>query len=402
MLLSFSFSNFASFVEKTDLSLRLSTRDPVIGWDRYALTGQRASTVVAIVGANGAGKSSVLKAGSFLAWFIRESFAADPEALLPFHPHMLHTKEPSRFELELVDDDGTQWFYSLVTTTTQVHQETLRKRPLAGNVRSVFTRVWNSKARSYVVSQPGVERRLPPSEAAKVRPNASFISAARQYGVDVASGLQSFRITSNLKSREGGSEWTALTEAADHFHQAPESMNKARQLLTQLDLGLSNVELVAMETTTTPSPNVGGSPQRPTYYPLGIHSSSTNVFHLPFAWESAGTRTAFVLLRHLLDALATGTPALIDEFDATLHPHMVEPILRLFDREETNPHGAQLVFTVQSPEVLSLLKPAQVLFVEKTACMSTAYRGDEIRGLKSNDNLYGKYMAGALGAVPQL
>ena len=81
---------------------------------------------------------------------------------------------------------------------------------------------------------------------------------------------------------------------------------------------------------------------------------------------------------------------------------MIEPILRLFHDPETNPHGAQIIFTCQAPEVLKLLQKAQVTFIEKSDCVSTACRGDEVAGLTRQHNLCTKYMTGALGAVPQL
>ena len=38
MLAKLTFSNFNSFVEKTEVSLVLTTRDPVLGWDRNSLS----------------------------------------------------------------------------------------------------------------------------------------------------------------------------------------------------------------------------------------------------------------------------------------------------------------------------------------------------------------------------
>jgi hypothetical protein len=35
-------------------------------------------------------------------------------------------------------------------------------------------------------------------------------------------------------------------------------------------------------------------------------------------------------------------------------------------------------------------------------CQSEAWRLDEVKGVRSDDNLYAKYMAGAYGAVPEL
>jgi len=42
------------------------------------------------------------------------------------------------------------------------------------------------------------------------------------------------------------------------------------------------------------------------------------------------------------------------------------------------------------------------MLVEKNAdCQSSAIRLDNVAGIRSDDNFYAKYMAGAYGAVPQ-
>jgi hypothetical protein len=62
-----------------------------------------------------------------------------------------------------------------------------------------------------------------------------------------------------------------------------------------------------------------------------------------------------------------------------------------------------LIFTSHSIEVLGQLHKGQVLLVEKDAnCNSQAWRLDSMHGVRADDNLYAKYMAGAYGAVPQL
>ena len=88
--------------------------------------------------------------------------------------------------------------------------------------------------------------------------------------------------------------------------------------------------------------------------------------------------------------------------DALMHPHMIEPILELFASRATNPHQAQIIFTSHSVEVMNLLGKSQVILVEKTHCESEAWRLDSMGGVRSQDNLYAKYMSGAYGAVPQL
>ena len=54
-------------------------------------------------------------------------------------------------------------------------------------------------------------------------------------------------------------------------------------------------------------------------------------------------------------------------------------------------------------EVLNILHKSQVMLVEKNEYNeSTAWRLDSVEGIRSDDNFYAKYMAGAYGAVPQL
>jgi uncharacterized protein len=139
------------------------------------------------------------------------------------------------------------------------------------------------------------------------------------------------------------------------------------------------------------------------WMPFGKHETYDGMSHsLHFLEESSGTQTAFVLLSRLLKVLSRGGVAVVDELDADLHTHMLEPVLDLFANPTTNPHNAQLIFSAQAPQVLNVLNKAQVLFVEKHHCRSTAYRGDSIRGLRADDNLFAKYMSGAIGAVPQI
>jgi hypothetical protein len=82
---------------------------------------------------------------------------------------------------------------------------------------------------------------------------------------------------------------------------------------------------------------------------------------------------------------------------------MLEPILDLFASPVTNPHGAQLLFTCHAVEVLNVVHKSQVTLVEKDEYnQSSAWRLDSVEGIRSSDNFYAKYMAGAYGAVPNL
>jgi uncharacterized protein len=397
MLLSYSFSNFHSFAETTKVSFVLNQRDTVHGWDRTSPSGERVTTAMAVLGANGAGKSNLIKVGPFVAWFVSNSFSLQPEEPLAFTTHQMHMKSPAKFEVELDDPlDGTRWLYKLRASENHVEHESLQRRSYNTGSRYsyVFERDWNGKG--YDVKQQGFG--LADAEAAKVRPNVSLISWGKQYGAELAIRAADLHLSSNLRML-GRDTLTdgALFNAAEFFSSNEPLQTQMRTLLKSWDLGLSDVRLHQYDNRAP-----GDTNKKRIWYPMGVHESKGSKFELPFDLESTGTQTALALLWRLLPVLADGGVAFIDELESDLHPHMIEPILRLFHDRETNPHDAQIIFTCQSPEVLKILQRAQVIFVEKVDCASTAYRGDEIEGLTSAQNLYAKYMSGALGAVPQV
>ena len=86
-----------------------------------------------------------------------------------------------------------------------------------------------------------------------------------------------------------------------------------------------------------------------------------------------------------------------------MHPHALPQIIELFANPVTNPKNSQLLFTTHSLEVLNHLEKEQIILVEKKeACQSEMYRLDDLKGVRRDDNIYAKYMAGAYGAVPNI
>jgi predicted ATPase len=103
--------------------------------------------------------------------------------------------------------------------------------------------------------------------------------------------------------------------------------------------------------------------------------------------------------------LKNGGLAFIDEFESGLHPHLIRELVHLFlfYSRRTNQHHAQLVFTSHADYLLTDLEKYQIVLVEKAdKCISHAWRLDEMKGIRSDDNIHAKYHAGAYSAVPDL
>lgn len=372
MLLSYAFRNCYSFADRAEVSLVSIPLDGNDGWVRTTRAGRRVTTAMAVMGANGAGKSNVIRIGGQLAWFMRESFGLQPDAVLPFQPHMARLNEPSEFSVAYEDGDGAEWIYDLRIRANRVEFEVLSRktRALGERPSRVFTR--EARGNGYAVSQ---RLGLADSEAVKVRPNVSLISWAGQYGSEMAQQIAKISLATNF-DRWGREQATASAQrsAAAYFEKHSAHRDAMRSLMKRWDFGLSDVRLQPLAARPTAS----GDPGEAEWIPVGIHEAHDKPFELPFWQESSGTQRTFVLLWKLLPVLESGGLTFIDELEADLHPHVIEPILRLFHSNTTNPHGAQLVFTCHSPEVLRSFHRAQVTFVEKVECKSQAYRGDAI------------------------
>jgi AAA15 family ATPase/GTPase len=391
MIYNYSFSNFQSFKEMTQVDLTLSKKVDLTNWMCETNMGkrERVSKLMGVLGANGSGKTALLKPMAFLGWFINESFRSPPDAEIPNTPHFSSENEPTEFSV-LFDMDDKLWRYELRCNKKRVLFESLHQK----NERFgyIFIRMWDSKKNQYDIKLKNFEFNL--QEALKVRENASLISTAMQYGVSFALNFALRRTVSNLSlnGRIQTTEYGALN-AANYFAKKNDHYNQMEKLLSSWDFGLSGVELIEKEVVEKTEQKI--------WMPYGKHKCRKKEYKLPFQNESSGTRTAFVLLAMLMQVLSQGGIAVIDEFENDLHPHMLEPLLDLFASSKTNPYNAQLLFSCHAPEILNLVDKSQIMLVQKNDdCESTACRLDAVEGIRADDNFYAKYMAGRYGAIP--
>lgn len=394
MLKKLTVSNFYSFAGETVVDFSLGKKPTPSGYD-IQLAGDRFNKAVAIIGANGSGKTQLLKPLAFLSWFITDSFLGTaPDDAIPYAPHRLFADKNTSLELEFWLA-GKDYRYQL-----QLAQSELIFEALFEKTSNQFSYLIKREKTSdgYSVKQKGFGFAKPQAE--KIRSNASIISAAHNFDVAEAKSFVEYfqHIETNVASSgRRHFQHGALIRAAEQFSKYPALLQQMSDAMCQFDLGLNRVEirqLISRDET---------GKEGKIYVPFGLHHTADGKsFELPFFEESSGTQSAFVLLEPILKTLQQGGVAVIDELDNDLHPHLVPILLEWFRFEHTNPKQAQLIFTCHTPEVLNLLQKHQVYLVEKTGQCSEAWRADEIVGLRADDNLYAKYMAGALGAVPDL
>lgn len=394
MLRSFTLQNFQSFHEPVRISFELNGHSPEDDRSAKSEAGARLSKALAIIGPNASGKTTLIKSLAFMDWFMKHSFHMKPDERIPLSAHFTAQNEASEFEMEF-ELDGKEWRYRLNASSERVYSESLHVKQ--SRVYSyVFTRDWDPAHKGYIIKQQ--QFGLLQKEAEKVRENASLISTASQYDVELALKLTSTLLFSNVNGMGRHTmDHDQIIRASEFYAKNTDIRVQMAALLKQWDFGLSDVRLEKRSITRE-----NGQTEE-IHVPIGVHQIGDKEHLLILLQESSGTQGAFLLLSKILPALQNGGVVVIDELEADLHPHMLTPLLDLFFSPRTNPYMAQIIFTCHSIEVLSLLHKAQVVLVEKdTKGESAAWRLDTVKGVRADDNLYAKYMAGAYGAVPQL
>ncbi len=124
--------------------------------------------------------------------------------------------------------------------------------------------------------------------------------------------------------------------------------------------------------------------------------------------ESEGTKVAAGLVGVCLWAIERGAVVFFDELDRSLHPIVLLELVRMFKRKSSNPHGAQLVFTLHDTTILEdpTTRVSEVAIVNNNVHTGTTMtRLSELdkedgKGVRNIHNFRKQYMEGLLSGVP--
>lgn len=397
MLRSFRVANHRSILEEQELSLL-----PAYDKDRPAVP------VVALYGANASGKSNVLDALVFMADAVRDSFARwDPDGGVPRRPFRLDPAGdgPSTFVAEFTVE-GTRHTYGFVVDDERVLSEWLYSYP-ENRKRVVFQRMEDALTFGSTIHDSKVKTEVLEE---LTRPNALFLSVAGQAKMEAAASVHTWWTRGlRMSSAVVGLRDVGLADRVVRFiNRGPDNGRRLIELLRVADLGIDGVvvqTLAPVNATTDPNVEPPDRPRTPVRYRLRLRHGRETSFDLRD--ESAGTRSWLSLLPTALRALDDGATLVVDEIDGSLHPKLTAQLVRLFQEPETNPKGAQLIFTTHDTSLLGtmvgdVLKRDQIWFVEKDQRgRSSLYPLTDFKP-RQGENTERRYLGGAYGAVPVL
>jgi len=410
MIHSFTFKNFYSFADKATISFEDIRKGVETKSNMFSdtLSGSRLSKVMILVGPNASGKTNALKVLSFLSWFLSFVFISPKgeKEKIPFDTFAFSEHKDDIAELEVVFECNAKTYkYILHLCQTHIIKEELYRKEKTQHFNYLFKRSWDPYSQGTSITAKCIDNSKIKLLEDILRRNISLVSAGVAIKNDLLTEIAEYwqSITSNLYQK--GKAWNAsslgaqgLLKATKAYHENKKLFDKAKQFLKDIDLGLDTVSINEGELRDDETGKT-----KKIYIPRGVHKVNGKNYPLPFAYESSGTKNMFVLLHFLLPTIERGGIAVIDELEMDLHPHTLPKIIELFVDPETNPKNSQLLFTSHSLDILNHLEKEQVVLVEKKQNgKSELYRLDELKGIRRDDNIYAKYMAGAYGAVPNI
>lgn len=433
MLIDFTIKNYQAF--KNEVSLNMLAASTVKECEDENNTIHnvwkdntcklRVLKTAAIYGANGSGKSTILKAMTDFRWMILKSFIEESYvktisqqyfkfsitgAKTPISMQMIFMVDTKRYRIGFEILDGkilTEWLYVLKE---------------------------NSIKESYCYKREGSTIKVNPKEfkgasgiSSKTRGNALFISTCAQFNVIVAMEIKEwFRKRFNILS---GSDDT-LKYTARFFMNNKIIQNRIINIVNCVDECIKNIDVTEQITESSGNKidinnglikelffhfdtkkDIGTVKEHKldifTSHDVYDNNEIVNSTTLSFQHESLGTRRLFSLLGPWFDTLQNGGVLIIDEYGTSLHTQLSIELLKLFSNI-SNKHCAQLIFTTHDTNLLrrDFLRRDQIWFTEKDRFgisdlySLVEYKINQATSVRNDASFEKDYLNGRYGAIP--
>lgn len=430
MLIEFSITNYRSIGEKQTISLVPAPKQKDHLQNIFIQGRYQALNAIALYGANGSGKSNLLRAMNLLEHLVHTSARTSSITRLPHDPFLLREgweEKPTQVELSFVIGEN-RYRYGLGFNAIQVTEEWLFRKS-AGREVNLFER---QNEIIDVSSGFNGSKRIIDAAIEATRPNALFLSTCDTFNVEEAKSiLQWFQHFITIDGLNTEFEEIQTVE----LWQNPAYREKIRAYLSSLSLNIVDVDV---HTKAFEQSGLLGEPPRHYRTPFSqalqeeknytvfsqhrLYDAKAMPLDKTHTWlweerESSGAKKAFQLSGPILWTLAHGGVLIIDEIEAQLHPIMTLNTIDAFLDPKSNPHQAQLIFATHDTNLLSYskLRRDQICFTEKNPWESTevyalsdfVYFGEKNGNFKSekerpDTDKEKRYFEGRYGAIPGL
>lgn len=428
MLLRIIFRNFLSFdsemqfdmfpnIKRTQLSNHIYTQFHEVPLLKQA----------AIYGANGAGKSNIVKAIEFLRTFALEKNFLRNIEIEKFRYLLkdVNNNEPIFLAIEFWSQ-GRFFFYEIAITEKEIRKEALYESfPKAEKLELIYERkgcdvIFKDKMDSTIMT--ATQKMLQKNPLASllalngefpIISDARCKNAAKWFkGHLTVIGIHSFvpTLIELLRNNKQMMEFARNLvhklslgindmnlHKSDFDNWAKTHMNLARTIPDNMD----NLDSLCLATNTTPVFSINIEDGVRKVYQLIFDNIGKNGYigKLDVSMQSDGTMRALTLLPALYFACKQGHTVVVDEINCCLSPSMVKGIVEFFAK--SNDTNGQLIFTTHDNQLLdekNILRSDEIWFVDKREGSSVLYSHNDFKE-HHTISLFRGYNEGRFGAI---
>lgn len=414
MIVEFSVANFRSIKEMQTLSFVATAINEHENTHTFDANGKiHLLKSIGIYGANGSGKSNVIKAMMVMLNFIKYSFQDDTigsKIIDPFRLDDNYLTEDIFFQIVFFVNQK-KYRYGFTYREGFINSEWLFGTVNKNDI-SLFTRDKDkielnesSFSDSFKVDIRNLEK--------EVTEGNLFLNLYAKFGGSISKAIKKYLEEQYIISL--GIADSRFLSLSLHYLQDENSRDEVLNFVNDADIGIKSIlveeqsdededmkkirlkldKKLKSNNNEVKLVNIKVKSQRETQDGKGLveFDFSEN--------ESEGTKKLLNYGGVILDSIKNSKILFIDEFDAKLHPILTKSIIKLFNSEKNK--SAQLCFVTHDTNLLDkdLLRRDQIYFTEKNLRGETSlYSLNEIKGVRNDASFEKDYIKGKYGAIP--
>ena len=418
MLLNFTFKNYMSYADTCDFSM-LANKDKSHEDNLIKIGKDRISKTRIIYGSNASGKTSFINALDFIKIFSMMSNNLVENNRIGVNPYKFRKdayKVPSEFSLTFVKNN-VKYNYSFSCTYEKVINEKLDVYNSA-KPTNIFTRTNTDDYKFNTDVKKLNEIKT------KNTKNKLFLLTAATWNYEKVKPVVEYILNDIIVLHDISQPTKYNINYIIEHNDLEEYKKFCLDFLNNADISISDFEINMQKVkelgkraefmTKIMNVIVNNDPEKMDKFGNSdifniktIHNikeeDSSNSYPLELIEESIGTQQLFYFAPALFYTFKEGKTLLIDEIDRSLHPLLVEYIIKKFYDAEINTKNAQLICNTHDTNLLNLdiFRRDEIWFTERNnATASTEMYALSDFSPRKDENIEKAYLLGRYGGIP--
>ena len=418
MLLNFKFKNYKSYADTCNFSM-IANKDKSHEDNLITFGKDRISKSRIIYGANACGKTSFIDALEFIKVFSMMSnnlVENNRIGINPFKFRQKFSSIPSEFSLTFIKN-SVKYFYSFSCTFEKVINEKLDVYNSA-KPTNIFTRTNTDEYKFNTDVKQLNEIKT------KNTKNKLFLLTAATWNYEKVKPVVDYILNDIIVLHDISQPTKYNIGYIIENNDLEEYKKFCLDFLNNADISISDFEINSQKIKELGRPAefmtklmnaiVDNDPEQMKKFGNSdvfniktIHNinneSNSFLYPLELIEESDGTQQLFHFAPSLFYAFKEGKVLLIDEIDRSLHPLLVEYIIKKFYDKNLNKNNAQLICNTHDTNLLNLdlFRRDEIWFTERNnASASTEMYALSDFSPRKDENIEKAYLLGRYGGIP--